>query len=280
MKIAQDEIRRRNFIRTFPYATPVALTYDTGNYDQTLDEALKIADVAGYPARKAEAAKRGKLRGIGFSSYIEACGLAPSNIAGALGARAGLFEAGEVRVNPTGRRDGLHRFAQPRPGPRDDVRADRRGAARHRHGQRRGRARRHGAHPVRHGHVRLAVAVGRRHRDREGARQGDREGQEDRRAPARSRRDRHRVQGRQVHRRRHRPQQGVRRSGARRVRAAQLSARQARAGPGRDGVLRSDQLHVSRGHAHLRGRDRSGDGRRAGRRASARATTSATSSIR
>ena len=102
MKIAQDEIRRRNFIRTFPYATPVALTYDTGNYDQTLDEALKIADVAGYPARKAEAAKRGKLRGIGFSSYIEACGLAPSNIAGALGARAGLFEAGEVRVNPTG----------------------------------------------------------------------------------------------------------------------------------------------------------------------------------
>jgi carbon-monoxide dehydrogenase large subunit len=100
--IPQDDIRRRNFIRAFPYATPVALTYDIGNYDQTLDEAMKIADVAGFPARKAEAAERGRLRGLGYSSYIEACGLAPSNVAGALGARAGLFEAGEVRVNPTG----------------------------------------------------------------------------------------------------------------------------------------------------------------------------------
>src|SRR5436305_14503109 len=63
---------------------------------------MKMADVAGFPARKAEAAKRGKLRGLGYASYIEACGLAPSNVAGALGARAGLYEAGEVRVNPTG----------------------------------------------------------------------------------------------------------------------------------------------------------------------------------
>ena len=102
MGIAQDEIRRRNFIRTFPYQTPVALLYDTGGYDACLDEAMKMADVKGFPARKAEAAERGKLRGIGYASYIEACGLAPSNIAGALGARAGLYEAGEVRVNPTG----------------------------------------------------------------------------------------------------------------------------------------------------------------------------------
>src|SRR6478609_4661167 len=101
--IPQDEIRRRNFIRKFPHATPVALTYDTGNYDATLDEAMKMADVAGFPARKAEAAKRGKLRGLGYASYIEACGLAPSNVAGSLGARAGLFEAGEVRVHPTGK---------------------------------------------------------------------------------------------------------------------------------------------------------------------------------
>ena len=100
--IAQDDLRRRNFIRKFPYATPVALTYDTGNYDATLDDAMKVADVAGFPARKAAAAKRGMLRGLGYASYIEACGLAPSNVAGALGARAGLFEAGQVRVNPTG----------------------------------------------------------------------------------------------------------------------------------------------------------------------------------
>jgi carbon-monoxide dehydrogenase large subunit len=100
--IAQDEIRRRNFIREFPYQTPVALNYDIGNYDQTLDAAMQMADVVGFAARRADAKRRGKLRGLGYAAYIEACGLAPSNIAGALGARAGLFEAGEVRVHPTG----------------------------------------------------------------------------------------------------------------------------------------------------------------------------------
>src|SRR6266850_861339 len=102
MGIAQDEVRRRNFIRSFPYQTPVALLYDTGGYDACLDEAMKIADVKGFPARKAEAGKRGMLRGLGYASYIEACGIAPSAVAGSLGARAGLFEAGEVRVHPTG----------------------------------------------------------------------------------------------------------------------------------------------------------------------------------
>ncbi|MGH8760529.1 MAG: xanthine dehydrogenase family protein molybdopterin-binding subunit, partial [Burkholderiales bacterium] len=72
MKIDPAEIRRRNFITRFPYQTPVALMYDTGNYHKTLERALKLADVAGYPARKAEAAKRGKLRGLGYSCYIEA----------------------------------------------------------------------------------------------------------------------------------------------------------------------------------------------------------------
>jgi carbon-monoxide dehydrogenase large subunit len=102
MKIAQDDIRRRNFVRTFPYQTPVALLYDIGDYDACLDEAMRIADVKGFAARRDASAKQGKLRGLGYASYIAACGLAPSNIAGALGARAGLFEAGEVRVNPTG----------------------------------------------------------------------------------------------------------------------------------------------------------------------------------
>src|SRR5690606_24188108 len=96
------EIRRRNFITEFPHATPVGLTYDIGGYAGSLDRAQQLADVAAFPARKAEAAKRGMLRGLGYSCYIEACGIAPSNIAGALGARAGLFEAGEVRVHPTG----------------------------------------------------------------------------------------------------------------------------------------------------------------------------------
>jgi carbon-monoxide dehydrogenase large subunit len=103
MKMDPAEIRRRNFINTFPYQTPVALLYDIGDYDATLTEAQKMADVKGYAARKAESAKRGKLRGLGYACYIEACGIAPSAVAGALGARAGLFEAGEVRVHPTGK---------------------------------------------------------------------------------------------------------------------------------------------------------------------------------
>ncbi|MBJ90691.1 MAG: carbon monoxide dehydrogenase [Woeseia sp.] len=98
------EIRRRNFIKPedFPYATPVALEYDTGDYDATLDKALELSDYNNFESRKAESAKRGKLRGLGIATYIEACGIAPSNVAGALGARAGLYEAGTVRVNPTG----------------------------------------------------------------------------------------------------------------------------------------------------------------------------------
>ncbi len=100
--IDQAEIRRRNFITEFPYQTPVGLTYDAGDFNATLDEAVKLADVAGFETRREEAERRGKLRGLGYSCYIEACGLAPSNLAGQLGARAGLFEAGEVRVHPTG----------------------------------------------------------------------------------------------------------------------------------------------------------------------------------
>jgi aerobic carbon-monoxide dehydrogenase large subunit len=100
--LGQDEIRKRNFITSFPYQTPVALQYDIGDYHACMDKAKALAEVAGFEARKADSAARGLKRGIGYSSYIEACGIAPSNIAGALGARAGLFECGEVRVHPTG----------------------------------------------------------------------------------------------------------------------------------------------------------------------------------
>ena len=97
------ELRRRNFITSFPYATPVGLTYDTGDYEATMARAIELADVAGFEARKAASAAKGLKRGLGYSAYIEACGIAPSSVAGALGARAGLFEAGEVRVHPTGK---------------------------------------------------------------------------------------------------------------------------------------------------------------------------------
>jgi len=87
--LSQDEIRKRNFITQFPYQTPVALQYDIGDYHACMNDAQKLADVAGFDARRQASEAKGLKRGIGYSSYIEACGLAPSNIAGALGARAG-----------------------------------------------------------------------------------------------------------------------------------------------------------------------------------------------
>ncbi len=96
------EFRRQNFVKSFPHQTPVLLCYDAGNYPAALDKALAAADYKGFPARKAASAARGKLRGIGFSAYIEACGLAPSAVVGSLGAGVGLWESAEVRVNPVG----------------------------------------------------------------------------------------------------------------------------------------------------------------------------------
>ena len=78
----------------FPYQTPVALQYDSGDYHATLDKALEIADWAGFEARRAASdGASGKLRGIGISTYVEACGIAPSAVVGPLGARAGLYES-------------------------------------------------------------------------------------------------------------------------------------------------------------------------------------------
>ena len=96
------EFRRKNFIRSFPHQTPVIMCYDAGDYDASLEAALSAIDYAGFAARKAEAARRGKLRGIGLSCYIEACGIAPSQAVGSLGAGVGLWESAEVRVNPVG----------------------------------------------------------------------------------------------------------------------------------------------------------------------------------
>ncbi len=97
-------IRRKNFIPVdaFPYQTPVALQYDSGNYPATLDACLAAADYAGFEARRTAAAAKGKLRGIGVSTYLEACGIAPSAVVGSLGARAGLYECANVKVHPTG----------------------------------------------------------------------------------------------------------------------------------------------------------------------------------
>src|SRR5712672_2098213 len=96
------ELRRKNFIKSFPHQTPVIMSYDVGDYAGALKKALELADHKGYAKRKRESERNGKLRGIGLSTYIEACGIAPSQAVGSLGAGVGLWESAEVRVNPTG----------------------------------------------------------------------------------------------------------------------------------------------------------------------------------
>jgi carbon-monoxide dehydrogenase large subunit len=96
------DLRRINFVKSFPHQTPVILTYDVGDYDASLKKAMEIANYKGFGKRKRDSARNGKLRGIGFSTYIEACGIAPSQAAGALGSGVGGWESAEIRVNPTG----------------------------------------------------------------------------------------------------------------------------------------------------------------------------------
>ena len=103
------ELRFKNFIPPFDgvnqpgYQTQVALQYDSGNYQGVLTTGLQMLGYEDFRAKQKEAAQNGKLLGVGFSTYIEACGIAPSAVAGALGARAGLYEVGQVRVQPTGK---------------------------------------------------------------------------------------------------------------------------------------------------------------------------------
>src|SRR5438874_2092664 len=99
------EIRRKNFIpkEKFPYQTPVALLYDSGNYAGALDKALETFDYPAFRNEQEQARKRGRYLGFWFCTYVEACGLAPSQVVGSLGAQAGLYESATVRVHPTGK---------------------------------------------------------------------------------------------------------------------------------------------------------------------------------
>lgn len=109
MGIDPAELRFKNFIPPFDgvnqagYQTQVALQYDSGNYHAVLERGLEMLGYADFKEKQAEARKNGKLLGVGFSTYIEACGIAPSAVVGSLGARAGLFESAQVRVQPTGK---------------------------------------------------------------------------------------------------------------------------------------------------------------------------------
>ena len=109
MGIDPAELRFKNFIPPFDgvsqpgYQTQVALQYDSGNYDKVLTKALEMVDYKEFRNQQTLARKEGRLLGIGFSTYIEACGIAPSAVVGSLGARAGLYESAQVRVQPTGK---------------------------------------------------------------------------------------------------------------------------------------------------------------------------------
>lgn len=96
------DLRMKNFVGAFPHQTPVIMAYDAGDFPGNMTKAQAAADVAGFAKRKAASAKNGRLRGLGYASYIEACGIAPSAAVGSLGAGVGLWESAEVRVNPVG----------------------------------------------------------------------------------------------------------------------------------------------------------------------------------
>lgn len=105
LKMDPIEFRRKNFIPAsdFPYQTPVALQYDSGNYQAVMEKALELSNYSAMRANQAAARKQGKLIGIGVGACIEASGPAPSKVAGALGGVTGFWESGSIRVHATGK---------------------------------------------------------------------------------------------------------------------------------------------------------------------------------
>ena len=183
------ELRRKNFIPPFAtgHETPIGVVYDSGNYEAALDKLLEHIDPA-QVHREAEALReQGIYRGIGFSTYTEICGNAPSRAVGPGG--FGLQGGGwESATDPRPRHrvgNAVHGHIASRPRSRDGVRADRGGPARHRSAAGRGDPRRHRHRPVRARHVWLALARRRRRGGRAGGGQGREQGQGDRRPPAR-----------------------------------------------------------------------------------------------
>jgi carbon-monoxide dehydrogenase large subunit len=104
LALDRAELRRRNLVpaAAMPYTTPIGPTYDCGDFPRIFARAIAVSDYAGFQERRRAAAAHGRLRGIGLACYIESSGVAPSKLAGALGARVGLFESAEVKVDATG----------------------------------------------------------------------------------------------------------------------------------------------------------------------------------
>jgi carbon-monoxide dehydrogenase large subunit len=102
--LERAEIRRRNLIpaSAMPYKTPVGPTYDCGDFPRIFQRALAAGDHGGFTVRRHEAKRRGRLRGLGIACYVESSGVAPSRLAGMMGARVGFYESAQVRVAADG----------------------------------------------------------------------------------------------------------------------------------------------------------------------------------
>ncbi|HWC87009.1 MAG TPA: xanthine dehydrogenase family protein molybdopterin-binding subunit [Solirubrobacteraceae bacterium] len=106
LDIDRLELRRRNFVAAdaFPHEVAYGIVYDSGNYQGTLDRLLEHFDYGAFTEEQARLREQGVYRGIGFSTYTEICGLAPSRVTGpeGFGLQTGLWESAVVRVHPTG----------------------------------------------------------------------------------------------------------------------------------------------------------------------------------
>ncbi len=197
LEIDPVEIRRRNFLRPdeFPYSTVTGVTYDVGDYDAALTEALRVAGYEELRAEQAARRERGDVKqlGIGICAYVEITAGGTSS------------EYAEVEVHADGSAHGEGGHLGPRSGPRDGVRADRHRSARHPDGAHRVRAVRHRARPARRWHRRFAVAADRWQRGARSRAGCARPGAQPRRRAARGRAGRHRAQRRRHARRRRGP---------------------------------------------------------------------------
>ena len=99
---SRAEIRRRNLIPgdAMPYTTPIGPVYDSGDFPAIMQKVLENSDFDGLEAR--EPAPAGTLKGVGLACFVESSGVAPSRLAGIMGARVGFFETAQIRVEPDG----------------------------------------------------------------------------------------------------------------------------------------------------------------------------------
>ena len=196
------ELRRKNFIPKdeFPFQTALGIFYDSGDYHGTLDKLLEKFDLDEFRREQEELRGKGVYRGVGLSTWVEVCGLAPSRAVGpqGVGLHAAFYESANVRVHADRLGDRLLRHLAARPGDRHELRPDRGRHPRHRPRERDGPARRHRPGRVGLEHVRLALAGGGRRGARAGGAQGAGQGQAHLRRAARGVARRHRADRRQV----------------------------------------------------------------------------------